>query len=597
MRKFIFGVILAAASAAVTFAADVSVKAVVNDNRGFVGTGFAYTITVNGAQDVPAPVLPALDGLDVRYVGPATRVSVINNAYSIEQSFNYSIVPLKEGRFVIPSVTVDVKGQILQTEPIPVDILPSGAKPAVSDAGGAPVKEDIEGRLKLLMGTPRERVYIGEAVPLTVRLYVNQLALQDLSFPQITADGFQIDPFTEPRQFQETLQGVNWQVVEFSTFLFPSRAGEVVVPSVLVRGSLLFKASQSRDPSGGFFDEGFLSSFFTSYQKRAVTVKSLPLKLDVLPLPEEGKPVDLSGGVGEFDLSVDVAPLKVKAGDPVTVRMMLSGAGNMKAVRMPVLEGAGFKSYDPQIRDEPGRKILEQVLIPVDVNCRQIPAIRFSYFDPKAGVYRAIERGPFVLEVAPPVSGEEFQAVGFSQPVAVTSPEQIGRDIIFIKDDPGMFKRHSGHMARHALFYIALVVFVQVWAAFLAFYVYRRRLLKDPHFARQRGAAREVYKVFDQAKEHINAGAVKAFYDVLENGLNDYFVLRLELPPGRAEFSSLEVSLKTLKVDEKLIAALEDIYAIAERARFAGSAVTQTDMRTHLADAEDIVRAVERRAK
>ncbi len=597
MRKFIFGIILAAVFTSAAIAADVSVKAVVDDNHGSVGTGFSYSITVNGAQDVAAPTLPPMDGFDVHYIGPATRVSVINNAYSIEQSFNYSIVPLKEGHFVIPPVTVDVKGQPLQTEPIPVDIVASGARPAAASSGGEPVKEDIEGRLKLLMGTASNKVYVGQAVPLSVRLYVNQLALQDLSFPQVSADGFQVDPFTEPKQFQDTLQGVNWQVVEFSTFLYPSRAGEIVVPSALVRGSLLFKASQPRDPAGGFFDEGFLSSFFTSYQKRAVTVTSVPLKLEALPLPEEGKPADFSSGVGQFDLSVEVGPLKLKAGDPVTVRMALMGAGNMKVVRMPVLQAPGFKSYDPQIKDDAGRKTLEQVMIPTDVNSRQIPAVRFSYFDPKAGAYRTIERGPFLLEVAPPASGEEFQAVGFAQPLSVSSPEKLGRDIIFIKDDPGSFKRRSGHMARHALFYVAFAVFVQVWAAFLAFYIYRQRLLKDPRFARQRGAAREVYKVFDEAKKHVDPAAVKAFYDTLENGLNEYFVRRLELPPGRAEFVSLEASLKALKVDEKLIAAVEDIYAAAERARFAGLSVAEVDMRTHLADAEDIVRAVERRAK
>ncbi len=572
-------------------------KAVVDDNHGSVGTGFAYTITVNGAQDAAAPALPVIDGFDVHYVGPATRVSVINNAYSVEQSFNYSIVPLKEGHFVIPAITVVVKGQSLQTETIPIDIAASGARPAAGSSGGTPVKEDIEGRLKLLMAAQRNTVYVGEAVPLTVRLYVNQLALQDLSFPQITMDGFQADPFTEPKQFQDTLQGVNWQVVEFSTLLYPARTGEIVIPSAQVRGSLLFKASQPRDPSGGFFDEGFLSSFFTSYQKRAVTVTSVPLKLEVLPLPNEGKPADFADVVGQFDLNVEVAPLKVKAGDPVTVRMALTGAGNMKAVRMPVLQASGFKSYDPQVKDEAGRKTLEQVLIPTDVSARQIPAIRFSYFDPKAGAYRTIERGPFTLDVAAPAAGEEFQAVGFAQPSAVTAPEKLGRDIIFIKDDPGVLRRRSSHMGRHALFYIALAVFVQVWAAFLAFYLYRRRILKDPRFARQRGAAREVYKVFDAAKLHINTAGVKTFYDILEKGLSEYFVLRLELPPGRVEFLPLEAALKALKVDGKLVAAIEDIYAAAERVRFAGLSVPESAMRSHLADAEDIVRAVERRAK
>ena len=90
---------------------------------------------------------------------------------------------------------------------------------------------------------------------------------------------------------------------------------------------------------------------------------------------------------------------------------------------------------------------------------------------------------------------------------------------------------------------------------------------------------------------------MKPFYDVLESALRDYFVQRLELPPGRADAASVAEALRELKVEDKHIMAMEDIYAAAEQVRFAGMVMPDDKMRTHLADAEDLVRAVERRVR
>jgi hypothetical protein len=432
---------------------------------------------------------------------------------------------------------------------------------------------------------------------LTLRRYVNQLSVQDLSFPEISQEGFQLDPFAEPKQFQDTLAGVNWQVVEFSTVLYPSKPGELIISPALVRGALLFKNTDQNDQRGGIFDQGFFSNFFSNYQKRQVTITSRAVKLNVLPLPEEGKPADFSGAVGQYDLTVDASPLKVKAGDPVTLRMALTGVGNLKAVKMPVFNAPGFKLYDPQIKDDVARKTLEQVIIPTDVKITSVPVVRLSYFDTAAGAYKTIERGPFPLEVSAPATGEEFQAVGFAQPSLVSAPETLGRDIVFIKDNPGRLEKSSSRGMHDILFYILLVVYVQVWAGFLVFYLYRQRLLNDPRFARQVAAAREAYRMLQVARDRLRAGHMKPFYDVLESTLRDYFVQRLELAPGLADVATIGQVLKEIKVEEKYILNMEDIYAAAEQVRFAGMVMPDDKMRTHLADAEDIIRAVERRVR
>ncbi len=575
------------------FAEDIAVKATVSSNRVALGSGLTYTVTVTGAQGSKPPVINNVDGFDVRYTGPATRVSVINGAYSVEESFNYAFIPLKEGKFTIPSVTFDVKGQSFTTEPILVEVASAQKAAAGNDPNGT--QQDIESRLKLLISLPKDSVYVGEALPVTIRLYVNQLSLQELSFPEITQEGFQIDAFADARQMNDVLEGVNWHVVEFTTNLYPTRSGELIIAPIIVRGNLVFKMNEQRDPTSGIFDDGFFSNFFTSYQKKPVTITSRPIKLKVLPMPTEGRPDDFSGAVGQYDLSLEASPLKVKAGDPITLHMTITGPGSLKAVNPPAFKADGFKVYDPQIKDEQGRKVIEQVVVPVDVSKKQIPAMRFTYFDTQANAYKTLERGPLAIEVAAPASGEEFQAVGFS-PGTMTS-ETLGRDILFVKENSSKFERVQSFLRRNMVFYIALAVYLQVWAGLMVFYFYRRRLLTDPAYARQQVAARQALLTLAPAKEFLVKGDARQFYDVVIRSLSQYFTERVGLVPGRMDMASIDAGLCQMKVDQKFINMTEDIFKAAEQARFAGMSVDQGQMRNHLADAQDIIRAVERRAK
>lgn len=592
MKRLFVAFILSVLCVTAALAEDITVKATVSDNRVAMGSGVTYTITVTGVQGVNPPQIAGVDGFDIRYTGPSTQVSVINGAYSVQQSFNYALIPLKEGKFTLPPLTIDVKGQPFTTQPILVEVI--SAQVAAQGKDSNTVQQDIENRLRLLVSMPKDHVYFGEALPVMIRLYVNQLSLQEVAFPEITQDGFQIDPFTDARQLNEVMDGVNWHVIEFATNLYPTHAGELVIAPILVRGSIVFKMENQRDP-GGVFDEGFFSNFFTSYQKRPVTITSRSIKFQVMPLPEDGRPADFSGAVGQYDLLMEAAPLKVKAGDPITVRAAITGAGNLKDVKFPEFKAEGFKVYDPQIKDEPGRKSMEQVIVPTDVKQTSIPSMKFSYFDAKANMYKTIERGPLAIEVAPTASGEEFQAVGFSQGAVV--PETIGRDILFVKENPGKFDKKQTFVRRNLAFYIALVIYLQVWAGLLVFYFYRRRLLLDPAFARQQVAARHALTALALAKEPLEKGDTKAFYDVLVKALNEYFIHRVGLVPGKTDMATLEGALRQMKVDEQNITMVEDIYATAEQARFAGMSMPEGQMRNHLSDAEDIIRVVERRAR
>lgn len=136
-----------------------------------------------------------------------------------------------------------------------------------------------------------------------------------------------------------------------------------------------------------------------------VTVK--PLALTVRPLPDSGKPASFSGAVGQFSFDVDVAPVQVAAGALVHVTPRIYGTGYLEAVTAPRLSPSPhFKIYDAKSISAPaGERAFDQVLIPQDTNAAAVPAVFFSFFEPRAGVYRTITRGPFPLTfVNPPAA-------------------------------------------------------------------------------------------------------------------------------------------------------------------------------------------------
>ena len=129
-------------------------------------------------------------------------------------------------------------------------------------------------------------------------------------------------------------------------------------------------------------------------------VKVEPVRLNVKPLPQDGQPADFSGAVGSFTLDVEVGPAELALGDLLTVRTHIRGKGHTEHMTAPHVDaGPLFKAYEPRAVDEgtSGVRAYEQVLIPENTRANQIISVSFCYFDPAAGTYRTLKKGPFKL--------------------------------------------------------------------------------------------------------------------------------------------------------------------------------------------------------
>ena len=581
-------------------AEDVSFEATVDSNKIPMGTAGQLVLTVRGTQDVEKIDLPAIDGMEARYVGPSTQVKVINGAYSTAKAFTYMLLPLKEGAFTIPSVEIEIKGQVYRSEPIVLQVLSASSGEAGSSATDSlSDPQTLADKVRMVIFAPRTKCFVNEELPVVIKLYVQDVPMQDITLPDIRQDGFVLADYAQPRQSEETVDGRKFHVVEFVTRMTPLHPGKLSVGPAVINANLVFRTNVRRNPfgPGNAFSDDFFSGVLGSFEKKPVTITAQPVMLDVADLPVDGLPKGFSGAVGRFTFDVEVSPLKVKVGDPFTLRMVVSGVGNLKAITLPSIKDERFKVYEPQIKEEDGKKILEQVLIPIKENIRDVPAVDFSYFDVDAGKYQTITRGPFSVEVTPPEKGQEFQAIGFADKPVSPVQESFGKDIIFIKERAGAWQNKGNAFARDGVFYAVLIVFLNLWLAVLLLILHHRRLSSDVSYARRAVAYREFRVGWKDAAQWITANNSREFYDTVTNVLRAYLVTKLKISSGEISFEIAEDALRQYKIDAKEIQKLKDVLGVADQVRFAGVSVDAKEMKRAYLDIEEIAEAIERRVR
>lgn len=568
-----------------SLAADISVTASVDRSRVAAGESVVLSIDAAGAQNVSAPDLGNLVGFQARYLGPSTQVSIVNGQVSASVSHRYTLLAQKEGRFALGPFRVEHGGNTYQTNPIEVEVVPRS-----SAAGGAPAGPGNE-QLRLVLRPARNELWAGERIPLELKLYIGEVRVDDLQFPQVSGDGVTIDKLGQPSRQVEVVAGRRYQTLGFSTALAALRPGDIPLDATMAMSVVVPR----RHGGDRLFDQFFGDAFG---ERRAIEVRADTAHLMVRPLPDAGRPADFTGAVGRFDFTLAAKPTEVAAGDPVTVEMRITGEGDLTRVGPPhVAAGESFRAYDalPQKdRENETTRVFEQVLIPKEAGALAIPAVRFSYFDTAVGAYRTITQGPIPLSVRPAATGERPAVLSAAEPAPrkVEPPAPLGRDIVYIKDAPGKLAPPSVPFHASLQFVLLQAAPPIAFLALLLVMRRRERLGADPGLVRFRRAGGKVRRRLGALSQ--NAAANDAFYDELAAALTAYLGDKLDLPPGAVDRDRVLGRLSANGSSADLRESVERFFALVEGARYAPGASGQGDRSAALALAGGIVERLER---
>ncbi len=475
--------------------ADISVVASVDRNRIGFGESVTLTVAVQGAHN-GEPSIPNVDGLSFNGPSTSTSFSFVNGQTSQSISYTYQVTPGRTGEFTIPAIGVDVGGKNYLTTPIKLVVEKGSAQ---GDLGSA-----LFGRVKLTS----QEVYIGQTVPLDVFI------LSRADVPLRGLNGFNYEADGLNYKFIPNLKSAGRQIIDGESFnigviqgaISPTTTGSVNF------GPCVLKAQLAVSNRGGnsLFDDMFGR---TQVREMPITIDALPIT--VLPLPEEGRPADFSGAVGQWNLEVTAKPTEVAVGDPITFTIKISGSGNIDTVPTPKLGALDeFKTYEPTTKttkDElntAGERVIQQVLIARSPEVKQLPEVRLVYFDPVAKAYKTAVQAPMKLVVKAGSGGQSTIVSGGNR---LRPDEKLGQDIVYLKGDLGPVAYATPFCATPTFWALNTMPVL----ALLGGIGWKKRTDKfrgDVAYARRVRAAKDARKLL----------AIAANYDEVQHALQNY---------------------------------------------------------------------------
>ncbi|MBN3037893.1 MAG: protein BatD [Candidatus Omnitrophica bacterium] len=563
------------------FAQEVSFEATVDRTRVSLGQDIQLDLTFYGTQDVGTPYFPDIDGFGWQYLGPSRRVSIINGQVSSSVSHRYRLVARQAGTFQIPSFSIQYRGKTYSSDPIDVEVAsgPVTQQPQTQRQAATPSQiSGLEERVFMTMDVQKRKAYVNEVIPVNIKLYIHRLALRDIQYPEFDHEGFSVGEYGEPKQYQEVFNGMGYTVVEFNTEIFGLWAGDLKLGPAELKCDLLIRQRTSR-PSW-LDDDFFDSSIFDQYERYPLTLKAIELPVKILPLPQEGMPESFDGAIGDYKFYMKANPKEVKVGDPITVEMSVFGNGNYKTVNPPVFSSEDdFKIYDPEVKQNQGNKVFEQVIIPKNDKVDLVPEVKFSFFNPNKGKYEEVVRGPIPITVLPLEKGEglkifELDDEGEEQ---LRRKETLGRDIIYLKDSPGSLRKRGEVLCTNRLF--ILLQFIPLASIVLALMHQRRKehLESDVRYARRLRAPGAARKNLRAVKRLLSTKETEKFFNAVFKTLQEYLGDKFHLPSAGIT-SAVIGELEDKKINPELLDKLSRCFANCDMARYAPSSITKEQM-------------------
>jgi hypothetical protein len=603
-------ILLILAAIAVTLTVPVmarDVKFEVNFDRDSVSLGESVQLGLafQDTQSMPAPDISNLDGLEVRYLGPSTMMTVINGRVSSSITHMYMVKPLKMGRFQIGPLSFNFKGDTYTSGTAFLNVSDAQTAPARAQQPAQTVniaeQYNLDDRIFLTLKLAKTAAYVNEIIPVTAKLYVNRLNVRDIQLPTFAREGFSKAEFKDPKQYREVLGGMTYDVLEFNTSVFATRPGDYRLGPAAVKCSVIVQKRTRRPTSvDDFFaggpDDAFFDDFFNKFERYPTEIKSQDVQLVISPLPVDGRPADFSGAIGDFQFLYSADPKKVKAGDPITVTMEINGTGNFNTVLMPSVGNAdGFKTYEPQVKTEERSKVFTQVLIPESDKVTSAPVATFNYFDPNRKVYKTITQGPIPIQVEKGKEEAPAHVVGPAVAVSEKSPidEKLTRDIIYIKESIGKTRKRGFAIYKSKLFVGSMALPLVFLVSIFAIVRRRERLSSDTVYAGRVMANTIAHKAVKKLKARLKDGP-QLFYEAVSHTLQGYLGNRFHIPVSGITYDAIEAKLKPKDTDVQMLRKLKGLFDVCDSARFAGLPVDETRMKDDLKELEEIITYLER---
>ena len=535
------------------------------------GENFRVAYTINTSDVEEFRMGGVQDGLEViagPYTSSQSSYQMINGHTSSSSSvtITYTLYAAKNGSFTIGASHALVGGKRLSSRPVKIQVSghaqrTNGApnmhgqdsydQPRMRSAGSAISGSD----LFIKVSASKKRVHEQEPILLTYKVYT-QVDLTQLEGKMPDLKGFHTQEVPLPQQktfHTETVNGRPYKCVTWSQYvMYPQMTGRLEIPSITFKG-IVVQQNRNVDPMEAFFNGG------SGYVEVKKDIKAPGITLQVDPLPQ--RPANFSGGVGKFNISASLDKKEVKAGEPITLRVVVGGIGNLKLLKQPVVNfPKDFDKYDAKVTDKTrltangveGNMVYDFLAVPRNQGSYTIPSVELTYYDTSKNAYKTIKTQPFKVEVEKG-DGTSAESEDFASQ---------DKDIHTIK--LGKVEQHKANEMFFGSFGYWISLLMPLIAFVVLLIVFRRRAIENADIVKKRSnrAGKIATKRLRLANKLMLQGKQGEFYDEVMRALWGYMSYKLNMPAEKLNRDNIRETLGRHFVDdatiEKFTTALDE---------------------------------------
>ena len=535
------------------------------------GENFRVAYTINTSDVEEFRMGGVQEGLEViagPYTSSQSSYQMINGHTSSSSSvtITYTLYAAKNGSFTIGASHAVVGGKRLSSRPVKIQVSghaqrTNGApnmhgqdsydQPRMRSAGSAISGSD----LFIKVSASKKRVHEQEPILLTYKVYT-QVDLTQLEGKMPDLKGFHTQEVPLPQQktfHTETVNGRPYKCVTWSQYvMYPQMTGRLEIPSITFKG-IVVQQNRNVDPMEAFFNGG------SGYVEVKKDIKAPGITLQVDPLPQ--RPANFSGGVGKFNISASLDKKEVKAGEPITLRVVVGGIGNLKLLKQPVVNfPKDFDKYDAKVTDKTrltangveGNMVYDFLAVPRNQGSYTIPSVELTYYDTSKNAYKTIKTQPFKVEVEKG-DGTSAESEDFASQDKDIHTIKLGKAEQHKADE--MFFGSFGYWISLLMPLIAFVVLL---------IVFRRRAIENADIVKKRSnrAGKIATKRLRLANKLMLQGKQGEFYDEVMRALWGYMSYKLNMPAEKLNRDNIRETLGRHFVDdatiEKFTTALDE---------------------------------------
>ena len=540
----------------------------------------SYTLDTQDVTDFRIGDVP--DAFEV-LMGPSrssqSSFQIINGhtTQSSSITFTYIVVAVKNGNFTIPAAHATALGKSISSNAVKINV--SGQ--AQSGQGGSSHRQQQMQPQPRAAGTPisgsdlfikvsanKKRVYEQEPVLLTYKVYtLVDLTQLEGKMPELNGFHTQEVPLPQQKSFKiENVNGRPYRTVTWSQYvMFPQITGKLKIPGITFNG-IVIQQNRNVDPFEAFFNGG------SGYVEVKKQIQAPGIEIQVDPLPQ--RPAGFSGGVGRFSISAQLDNSEVKANEAVKLRVIVSGVGNLKLIKQPVVEfPKDFDRYDAKVTDKSkltangveGSMVYDFLAVPRHQGKFEIPPVEFTYYDTAAGGYKTVKTERFMLDVQKGTGGNST----VSDYTGQEDLKLLNKDIRYIK---------TGNTEQHGTddfffgstgYWTSLAVLALIFISL--FIVFRQRAIAGADIVGKRaGRANKVAtKRLKKAARLMKDNKPNEFYDEVLRALWGYVGDKLNMPVERLSRENISQQLEARSVGGETISQFIGALDECEYARYA----------------------------